>query len=304
MPLKDFFDDYGIEYWDHGKNVSPGWINIQCIFCDDNSNHLGIRPSDLRVSCWRCGGHKINKLIMEIAECSYQESQNIFLSLRSSLGAGYQASPLYSTASSSELSKMVSLPQECTKEFPKDHIAYLKNRGFKPEKIIKKYKLQAVHTIGKYKFRIIIPIYMNRKLVSFTSRDITDEQELRYRGASPSECILNPKEVIYNYDTLSKGSDAILVEGPIDVWKLGDGTISILGITYTRRQIIAIKKKKIRNMFILFDRGRKERLMAKKLARILAPLVKSVEVITLNKAKDPGELKVEEAELIKHQLGV
>jgi len=303
MELTEFLDDHGIEYWDHGKNISPGWINIQCIFCDDHSNHLGIRLSDLRVSCWRCGGHKINKLIMGIAECDYQKSKVIYTSLRSSLGAGY-LSPLYSTASSSELSKMVSLPQECTKKFPKDHIAYLKNRGFNPREIIKKYKLQAVHTIGRYKFRIIIPIYMNKKLVSFTSRDITDEQALRYKGASQSECILNPKEVIYNYDTLSEGSDAILVEGPIDVWKLGDGTISILGITHTRRQIIAIKKKKIRNMFILFDRGKKEIVTAKKLARILAPLVKSVEVVTLNKAKDPGELKVEEAALIKRQLGL
>ena len=302
MLLTDFLDDYGIEYWDHGKNVSPGWINIQCIFCEDHSNHLGIRLSDLRVSCWRCGGNKIHRLIMGIAECSYQESQNTYLLLRSSLGVGYQ-SPLYSTASSSELSKMVSLPRECTKEFPKDHITYLKNRGFNPKKIIKKYKLQAVHTIGKYKFRIIIPIYMNKKLVSFTSRDITDEQKLRYKGASESECILKTKEVIYNYDTLSKGSDAILVEGPTDVWKLGNGTISTLGITYTRKQIIAIKKKKIRNMFILFDRGRKERIAAKKLARIFAPLVKSIEVVTLNKVKDPGELKVEEAELIKRQLG-
>ena len=302
MLLTEFLDDYGIEHWDHGKNVSPGWINIQCVFCDDHSNHCGIRISDLRVNCWRCGSHRINKLIMEIAECSYQESKIIYSSLKSSLGMGYQP-PSNSTASSTELSKMVSLPQECTKEFPKDHITYLKSRGFNPRKIIKKYKLQAVHTIGEYKFRIIIPIYMDKKLVSFTSRDITDEQELRYKGASQSECILNPKEAIYNYDTLSKGSDTILVEGPTDVWKLGNNAISILGITYTRRQIIAIKKKRIRNMFVLFDKGTKERIAAKKLARILAPLVKSIEVVTLNKIKDPGELKVEEAELIKRELG-
>jgi len=301
MDIIEFLEDNGIEFWLGGKNVSPGWVNIQCPFCDDNSNHCGIKLSDLRVSCWRCGGHSTKKLIRKIIDCTGQEANQIFKTL--SLGAGYYP-PFESSASSTLTSKNVILPPECEKEFPKSHINYLKNRGFtKPKEIIKKYKLLSTNTIGKYKFRIIIPIYMNRKLVSFTSRDITGQQDIRYKTATIKESIIDPRECVYNYDTLTIGCDAIIVEGPIDVWKMGDNSISILGLTYTKNQIVLIKNKKIRNLFILFDQGNKEKRAAKKLGSILAPLVQKVEVITLNKVKDPGELKIEEARIIKEQLG-
>lgn len=301
MDIIEFLEDNGIDFWIGGKNVSPGWVNIQCPFCDDHSNHCGIKLSNLKVNCWRCGHHSAKKLIQKLTDYSWEESSKIYKTL--SLGAGYLP-PFESSASSTLTSKSVILPPESKKEFPKSHIKYLKNRGFdNPKKIIKKYKLLSTNTVGEYKFRIIIPIYINRKLVSFTSRDITNQQELRYKHATIHESIIDLKECIYNYDTLTAGCDAIIVEGPIDVWKMGDNTISILGLVHTRNQIILIKRKKIRNLFILFDKGNKEKRAAKRLGSIFAPLVKRVEVITLNKASDPGELKMEEAQLIKKQLG-
>lgn len=31
--VKDLLDQYGVPYWTFGKNVSEGWVNIQCPFC-------------------------------------------------------------------------------------------------------------------------------------------------------------------------------------------------------------------------------------------------------------------------------
>ena len=302
MDIIELFEDYDIEYWTEGKNVSSGWVNIQCIFCQDDSNHLGIRKKDLKISCWRCGNHDMINFITGITELSRSEA--FLISKRLSLGATDTYPPAESSASSL-LSAQVRLPQESRKYFPEKHLEYLKNRGFQdPEKIIRKYKLQAVHTIGKYKFRIIIPIILNRKILSFTSRDITEFQEPKYKHASANESAMDIKKLVYNIDTLTIGSDAILVEGPVDVWKLGKGAISFLGVNNTEEQVIVLKNKKIRNLFILFDNDRAGKREAKRIAKILSPLVKETEIVTFKNINDPGELRTEEVAILRNQLGV
>ncbi len=301
MSLLEFFEDCGVEVYTTGKNVTAGWCNINCPFCDDPSNHLGIRYKDLRVSCWKCGGHSIEDLIIEVAECSYQEAKR----LRSTLGAGQVdlSSNVEKTASSVFTTKKTLLPPESSIHFPRLHNQYLKSRGFKYRTLIKKYKLQAVHTIGRYKFRIIIPIYMNNKLVSFTSRDVTDEQEPKYLHARPEEVALKAKETIYNYDSLQKGADAFALEGPVDVWKMGDGSIALLGVRHTETQLKLLMRKEIRTLFIFFDREPQAQRIARRLGRLAAPLVRSVEIVTLQEKEDPGELTFSEVETIKDKLG-
>jgi len=301
MNLIEFLQEYDLEYWESGENVSPGWINIQCPFpeCDDDKNHLGIKIKDLRVNCWKCGGHSIINLIRQIAECSFQEAKEIL----KSLGADdtYQP-PINVDNTSSAFSEMVSLPRESSTNFPSMHIEYLRNRGFKTRNLIRKYKLQAVHNIGKYKFRIIIPIYMNKKLVCFTSRDITGQQEPPYRHGGPGEVIISAKKVIYNYDSVKSGGDAFLVEGPIDAWKLGDGAMSILGAKHSEQQVKLIMRKKINRLFIFFDSDKTGKKDSKKLGKIMAPLVRKVEILTLKDKNDPGQLTFAEADSIKAGL--
>ena len=298
MDITDIFDEYDVEYWTSGKNVSRGWINIQCVYCADDSNHLGIRLRDFRVHCWKCGGHNIIQLLMNVAGCTFSKAKEI----RLSLGADVPAPPLNDKPSSEYVTR-VRLPLGSTNHFPNPHIKYLRKRGFyKPRKTIRKYKLQAMYTTGKWKFRIIIPIYFEGQLVSYTSRDITDRQDPPYLHAPLTKSRMNPKEVIYNYDTLVSGGDAILVEGPIDVWKLGDGAISFLGVENTLQQIVLLKDIKIRNLFILYDNDRPGKRAASRTARDCAPLVKSVEIVNLLEQHDPGELTLEEGESVKRML--
>lgn len=315
MDLIDFFDDHGIEYWKSGNNVSRGCINIQCPFCDDHSNHLGIRKKDFKVRCWRCGSHNIEKVVQEISGITYKEAKLFCSDL--SLGVTDTNPPVEKYASSL-LSTSVQLPQESTRRFPQLHIDYLISRGFKPNKInrlIRKYKLRACYnTSCKYKFRIIIPIIQNRNIISFTSRTVVKGIDPRYKDATNKpykkngkiiqDCMIEPKHLVYNIDTVTPGSDAILVEGPVDVWKLGNNAIALLGTNYTEDQIIIIKRKSIRNLFILFDSDRTGRKKARAVTKVLAPLVRKVEDVTLTKVNDPGELKEEEAEIVRNQLGI
>lgn len=195
------------------------------------------------------------------------------------------------------------MPRESSIHFPSLHIDYLRSRGFKPRQLIRKYKLRAVHTIGRYKFRVIIPIYMHNRLISFTSRDVTDQQEPKYKNALPKECLITVGKVIYNYDTLLPGADAFLVEGPTDVWKLGDGAVSLLGVKHTMEQIRLLMKKKIGTLFILFDNDSDGRKTSRYFARLMAPLVKKVEIIFLEEVNDPGELTFSEVEILKDTVG-
>lgn len=300
MDIFEFLDEYDVEYWTEGNNVSLGWVNICCLFCDDESNHLGINLSNLRVRCWRCGEHYLTDLISEIAQCSTKEAKAIQKAL---LADRTVEPPILEKEASSAKRKAVLLPTESTTHFPKMHTEYLEGRGFNPRQIIRRYKLRSCYTVGRYKFRIIIPIYLHNRLVSFTSRDVTDEQDPPYKNASSGEVILTPKRTVYNYDNIQQGGSAILVEGPIDVWKLGKPAISILGVEHTEDQILYLMKKKINTLFILFDNDRAGRKAARRLGRVMASIIKNVELIFLKDTNDPGALTLSEAEFLKRRLG-
>ncbi len=296
MDLIEWFEDNDLEYWSSGKNVSVGWVNIQCVFCDDLSNHLGIRLSDYRVHCWKCGGNTMANVIMAVTSCNYGEARRVL----KSLAVGVDLPKIEKTLS--VISK-VRLPQEFTKKLPRLHRQYLRSRGFLPKKILRKYKLMACHTIGKYKFRLVIPIIMNRKVVSFTTRAVVDDMTPKYLHAKQSESIIDPAHAIYNYDNLEKNHDAFLVEGPLDVWKLGNGAVSIFGVEHTIEQLKHLSRKRIRNLYVLFDADAAGTKSAKKLAPIMAPICRSVEILTLENRSDPGELSTQEVTEIKTALG-
>lgn len=302
MDIIELLEDEGIQYWTSGKNVAKGHVNVQCPYCDDASNHLGINFRNLKVRCWRCGPHNITRLLTDLFNYDYHRAKQVVQSL------GADGMPPLNVETSSVPPRggnsTVLLPQESTTHFPKIHLEYLRSRGFPPRRTIRKHKLRAVYNLGNYKFRIVIPVYMNRRLVSFTARDITGYQEPPYKMASEYESIVARTHLVYNIDSVPTGGDAMLVEGPMDVMKLGDGAVCFFGIKHNIGQILEIKRKQIRNLFIIFDNDAAGRNAAKLLAPILAPIIKRrLEVVTLHKIPDPGAMPVEDAMSLKLDLG-
>ena len=78
----------------------------------------------------------------------------------------------------------------------------------------------------------------------------------------------------------------------------------MFGVSCTSKQIIALKNKRIRNLFILFDNDLTGERGAEKISSMLLPIVKKIEIISLTEVNDPGELSLEEAEIIKYKLGI
>jgi len=293
--LIEFLEDKStVQYWLSGKNISEGWIGFNCVYCEDKSNHLGIEIATGRVVCWKCGTHNFIKTILKLTTCTYDEAKKIKFSKKIKI----KQEKIERCSA-----ETFSLPKEIVSEWPKKHLGYLKRRNFDPKLIINKYKLRPVYTLGKYKFRIIIPIIMEKKTVSFIARDITDTQGVKYLMPKERDSILTPKQCVYNYDSLTEGCNCILVEGPTDVWRMGDKTISFFGTKHTVEQILLIKKKRINTLFVLYDNDSPGKKSAIKVSATLAPLVENIEIISLKTHSDPGDLKPEEAILIKKELG-
>lgn len=302
MNLRELFEDEGIRYWPSGKNVARNCVNIQCIYCDDASNHLGINYKNLRVKCWRCGPHNFTRLLVDLFDWSWTHAKQVAQSLEA------DSTPPLNVDTSSVSPRggksTVLLPQESTIHFPRIHIEYLRSRGFPPRKTIRKYKLRAVYNLGRYKFRVVIPIFMERRMVSFTARDITGQQDPPYKMASEEESAVGRSKLVYNLDTIPEGGDAMLMEGPMDVMKFGDGAICTFGIEHNPGQIVQLKRKKIRNLFIVFDNDGPGRRAARELGPIVAPIVRRrVEIVTLHRVHDPGEMPLEDAMSLKLDLG-
>lgn len=302
MNLKDFFEEYGVEYWTSGKNVAKGCINITCMFCGDTSNHLGIRKSDFRSKCWRCGRHYFGNIVKNIVGCTLKEAKKIIKTLEAIGPVEDESSENKNTKSPFNILQRAQLPPEATKEFPSIHLRYLKDRGFNPRKIIRKYNLYACYNHGNFKFRIIIPIYRNKILVAYTSRDVTDEQDLRYKEAKVVDCVLDPAQLIYNFDSIKPYKDAFCVEGPTDVWRMGDGSFCFLGVIITPKRILELAEKKIDNLYLLYDNDKVGRRESKKVANILSPIANKTHILKLNKYKDPAKLKNTQVEEIKRVI--
>lgn len=300
MNIQDLLKDFSVEYWERGENVGKGWINVQCPFCDDDKNHCGIQLKNLNVRCWKCGKHTIFELLRIYADSSISQSE-LFKMIKGLDIEEEIITPIIREEKTNPANRKI-LPAEASDKFPKFYLEYLKNRGFDPDRLIKKYRLKAVHTIGRYKFRIIIPIFMNGKIVSYTSRAVLKDMEPPYLHPTKEEPAISPKKLIYNYDTIKEGGDAFAVEGPFDSWGIGDGAGALFGVKFTVDQIKLLMRKKIRNLYILFDNDKTGRKEAERCYHVTSPLIKNVEILTLESIHDPGELRISQAKIIKEQV--
>jgi len=296
MNLEDFFNINDIKCWTSGKNVSQGWINIRCIFCGDKSNHLGIRKSDLKASCWKCGGHYFPSIVKEIIGCSMSEAKSMISEIDRKIKIEH------GDKNKSKRAKRIILPSNASKEFPSIHLRYLKLRNFNPRKLIKEYDLLSCYLSGPFKFRIIIPIFYDHKMVAYTSRDVTDTQKQKYKMAKDKNCIVPASSLLYNFDTVEENGDAFCMEGPTDVWRFGKGAFCLLGVALTNEKLIRIAKRKINNLYVLFDNDSTGIKLAKKHARTLAPVAKKVQILKLRKHSDPAKMKDDDVMNLKTVL--
>lgn len=282
-----------------GKNVTRGWVNTQCPFCGDDSTHLGINLETKNVSCWIC--RESGSIWKYLKRKLGLPNKEIFRVIKPYLHGG----TTYYEPEHQPRNKNyeISLPSHILDTPLKVHRTYLQDRGFNPQFLERIYGIKYTGQIAKYisaerkidfRFRIIIPIYINGKLVNFTARDVTGQAEEKYKNCPVDDAIMTTKDCIYGYDTIV-GDTAVLVEGPTDAWNLGPGAGSILGLKYTDNQLKLLYQRNLKKLIIFFDNEPKAQQIAKKLAAEVGSFIGEVLILEpSNDIDDPGSMTKEQ----------
>jgi DNA primase len=95
--------------------------------------------------------------------------------------------------------------------------------------------------VGDYNNRIIVPIMHKMRLVTFTSVDISDDSELRYRHCPDELSIIPIKHYLCGMEQ-TDGNSIIVVEGLFDWWRFGPGCVPSWGVKLTKEQIFLLSK--------------------------------------------------------------
>lgn len=284
IDLLRLLESHSIEY----RIVSKDWVNVCCPFCGDTNYHLGIPLTGRVANCFRCGPHNFEYTIKSIL--------GINNTLLDEILDKYRSRKIILEKEKKETATSVELPGD---DLAPLHKEYLRKRGFDPNFLKEKYNLKGVGPIGDWKFRIIIPIYYNKEVVSYQGRAVKDGM-VRYKTASNEESIIPAKSILYNLDNCSKES-AVIVEGAFDVMRLGDGVIGTLGTGMTTAQIELLSTR-FNKVIFFFDPEIEAQKRAEKFGSLLAGLGIDVDIFDSELEHDPGSLTEEEIALVKREL--
>jgi hypothetical protein len=295
MRIQDFdvvsyLQSRNIPYASSGDNVSSGWIGINCLFCIDHSDHLGINLHTKAFNCYKCGetGSAL-KLVKAVEGIS--STAEAFRVMEQFVGGAFVPRERH-------YQSKVIFPIGSSKNFPMMHSEFLRGRGYDPKEVIKKYDLLACGPIGQFKHRIIIPIFANKRIQSFVGRDVTRKSSSPYVNSSENVSVKDAKHCLYNIDNVL-GSAVIVVEGIFDAWRIGDGAVATFGTRYTHEQLLLLRGMK--RVFIMFDSDAIP--LAYKMAHDLSSLVKNIEVLELDEG-DPDKMSESEVKSLRKDIGL
>lgn len=297
MTVIELLHNYNVKFSTEHHHNTPNWIQIQkCVFCGESNYHLGIHRGGTGAHCWKCGKHNSIETLSRLTKIPKKEVWKL-------LKANDINKELCVIAPKRKIkltrNKLI-LPAHT--KLKEHHKQYLINRNFDPDYLEKTYKLMSTGIIGAYRHRILIPAFINNNIVSFTTRDITGKAPKRYKTAHKSMELYPLKNLLYA-ENLIRGDNCIVVEGPADVWRLGNGAVATCGIEWTGFQLSALSKYK--RVFILYDREPQQAVeQANKLAYNLDVLGIDNEIIDIKDVKDPGELSNEDAAYLMRYLKV
>jgi hypothetical protein len=292
-----FCDEHRIPYYTEGhKHTQVGWAQVPCPFCSGTEGlHLGFNIEGGFFNCWRCGWHPALDVIIELLHVPFKDAQQLL----KQYGSNDIVAQTFKGRTSLEAKKgSVKLPTGLM-PLSKPHRKYLRERGFDPYELANKWDLMGTGPIGDYKFRIIAPIKLNGRIVSYQGRDTTGKQLLRYKACRKEDELIAHQNIVYGFDHI-EGDTGVVVEGITDVWRLGFGSCGTFGIDFTPSQIRLMKT--IPRWKVVFDPESQARMRAISLARCLGTLGCDVEKVELEGVGDPAELDQEDADELMKEL--
>jgi hypothetical protein len=289
-----------VEYRDTGS----GWIQIKCPFCYRGDGKFGLGWGNRGFNCFRCGKLPEYETVAALLRVDLSEARRLCREHRALEGhrKGLSAGP-----GATRVSKTHTLETRLpygTGPMADRHHAYLRGRGFNPEALERDWGLLGTGNLGPFAHRIIIPIYdRDKKLICYQGRDVTGKSPTRYKSCPDALAATPIKDCVYGLDRV-EGDSVVVTEGVMKVWRLGLPAVCTFGATVSDIQMLLLRR--LRRVFILFDRDEAGAEGADKLSRRLAPLDAHVIVVTLgvDNPADPGDLTDADArELMTELIG-
>jgi DNA primase len=183
------------------------------------------------------------------------------------------------------------------KDMGKAHKRYLVKRGFDPDEIARLWHVQGIGIASRLQWRLFIPVILDGETVSWTTRALTDEVELRYIAAKPDEEKMALPTLLYGMDYVRH--IIAIHEGPTDVWRMGPGTVCTMGSKFSKAQVAAIAK--IPKRIICFDNDPKAQRRARELCSRLEVFEGETLRVELD-APDPGSASAKEVRAFRRLL--
>jgi len=288
--IEDILDQHRIDYRIGGQHhhVTKDFIGVDCPWCGDHQQfHLGLSPRGF-ASCWKCGYHRLGSALQMLTK----EPWSIVKRWLSALDLDRPEK-----APDVQIHKL-KVPQGMI-HLTKPYRRYLTERGFDWAEIVALWGVQATGPVGRWSWRIWIPIQVGGKTVTWTSRTIGDAKP-KYMAAPLDWEAMPSTEILYGEDHCH-GKKILAFEGPTNVWRVGCGSVATLGVKTSQAQINALSKYDVRT--ICFDAESQAQRRAHKLARELEAFPGVTNVIELETGNDPVEADDEEIhELRKEYL--
>jgi hypothetical protein len=111
----------------------------------------------------------------------------------------------------------------------------------------------------------------------------------------------HPSLWLYNADSVWGKDWVIIVEGPTDVWRLGDGAVCTFGTEGTEGKVRKLLAMGVKRAFVIFDPETVATSQSLRLSAILSASIPHCETVILERG-DPASLTPQEAEALKAEL--
>ncbi len=293
MEIRDILQQFNIPTApeDHHHRTDFG-EQIDCPWCSPNSGkwRMGITKDGHFARCWSCGGYN-HSVVDTLVEITHQPWEKI-KDLLKQLSPLKELKPLHK----GKIHGKLKIPEGVGPLLPA-HRNYLRQRGFDPEKIEKLWGLQGLGIAPRLGWRILIPVYFQGRMVSWTTRAITEDTERRYLNAEPSEEEISPKQILFGSDFVRHA--VVICEGAFDAMRIGPGAVATMGLAYSRSQLSQMANYPVR--IVVFDNEPQAQDRAKELCKVLTPFPGTTSNVCLD-AKDPGCADPTEIQELRNQF--
>lgn len=290
MDLEHLLTELNIPFKRPGEHhhATSNRVQIDCPYCSKGSGHfrLGIHRSGRYASCWTCG---VKGVATALAEAAGELPRMAREALR-------KLEPYQSPINNPERLGALKLPQGIG-PMRSAHRKYLRGRGFCPEQLNRLWGVQGIGGNGRrLAWRLFLPLTLAGKTVSWTTRALTDGGA-RYWTAKPDEEIISSKRLLLGEEYARHS--IIVVEGPMDAYRIGPGAVATLGTMVTGAQVAKIAAYPQR--YIAFDNEPDAQKRASALCDALESLPGETYRLTLD-AKDAAECSEQEIQQLRNLL--